>query len=112
MSKQINSPVAKFPGTVTICDQLFQPQVDVIEDALNLLDGLDPEIKYRTSMFDKGQIPAVLACVEKWELKDYPVPTSPDTVLLSPRKATHELILWIFNEIVAVYLGEKEVPNE
>jgi hypothetical protein len=49
--------------------------------------------------------------VEKWELQDFPPPTA-DTFPMSPRKATHDLIAWIFGEAWRIYIGELEIPNE
>jgi hypothetical protein len=31
---------------------------------------------------------------------------------MSPRKASHELIKWLFGEILKVYNGELDIPNE
>jgi Uma2 family endonuclease len=57
---------------------------------------------------DAEKLPAVLACVEKWELENF----NPEPFPASPRGASHKLIDFIFSELVTIYMGEKEVPNE
>ncbi len=61
---------------------------------------------------DKRQLPAIFACVEKWELANMPENLSIDNFPASPRGDSHRLIEWLFNEICKVFNGEKEIPNE
>lgn len=61
---------------------------------------------------DKWHFPAILACVEKWDIKGLPDPVSFETIPLSPRAESHKFIDWLWLEIRKVYLGEVEVPNE
>jgi hypothetical protein len=113
MPKVITSPLPRWQGSVTLSDPLTLPQVELIEAAFEQQPKFAPEDdsrKYLTE-FDKPQIPAILACVEKWELTDFPLPTV-DTFPMSPRKATHDLIAWIFGELRRIYIGELEIPNE
>jgi len=60
---------------------------------------------------DKMQSPAILVCVEKWNLENFSL-TNDGQLPASPRKDTHKLIEWIYSEIRKVYFGELDIPNE
>lgn len=64
------------------------------------------------SEIDGNQMPAVLSCVEKWEIVGVPEIVTLDNFPASPRKASHELIEWIYRELLKVYFGEAAIPNE
>lgn len=100
-----------YKGSVRICDRLTLSQVELIEaaiyDAPEIVDG-----KVKLTSLDKPRIPAILACVEKWELPNFPEDLSIDNFPLSPRRETHNLIDRIFSEIAKIYNGEQEIPNE
>jgi len=64
------------------------------------------------SIADKRQLPAILACVEKWNLSGIPEKPTMESFPASPRKDSHKLIESIFTEILNVYRGANEVPNE
>ena len=108
MSKVITSPIARWEGTVTIADPLTIPQAQLIENGMKRPEGHEGEERIFFSIIDEMRLPAVLGCVEKWELANF----TPDPFPGSPRLDSHKLIEWIFNEIQAVYLGEAVVPNE
>lgn len=109
MPKILSSPSKRWPGSVTIADPLTLPQVEPIEEALEY----KPEgAQVRLTVLDKNRLPAVLACVEKWELEGFPAAVTMETFPLSPRPESSKLIGWIWNEILKIYLGDLEVPNE
>jgi hypothetical protein len=112
VSKLITSPLPYWKGSVTLADPLILPQVELIEDAYRSRPASIPEDGqvYLTEI-DKPKLPAIVACVEKWEIENFPVPT-PDTFPMSPRVPTHDLITWIFRELGKIYTGELEIPNE
>jgi hypothetical protein len=112
VSKIIPSPIKRFPGSVTIADPLTLPQVEAIEAGLELPKDTDGDGRVFFTVLDKNQLPAVLACVEKWELQNFPDPLTADNFPFSPRKDSHDLIVWLFGEIRKVYLGELDIPNE
>lgn len=112
MSKVITSPSKRWAGTVTISDPLTLPQVELIEAGLELPAGTDGDGRVFFTVLDKPHLPAILACVEKWGLSNLPEAVAADNFPMSPRKASHELIAWLFNEIYKVYMGELEIPNE
>ena len=117
MSKVITSKIKRWAGTVTIADPLTLPQVELIEAAFDATlkiqkdtEADDNKIVFLTA-YDKPRIPAILACVEKWELENFAL--MPDGgIPMSPRRDSYRLIEWLFSEIRAVYLGELEIPNE
>lgn len=112
MSKTITSPIKRWSGTVTIAEPLTFPQAQAIENAMrpvsqdNVKDG-----RVWLSVTDTAQLPAVLLCVEKWDLENF-VLTPEGTPPASPRVDSHKLIDWLFGEITKIYFGEAEIPNE
>jgi hypothetical protein len=104
-----------YKGTVTIFDRLYFAQVDTIENALaNTREAFEKssDAKVLYTVLDKHKIPALIACVEKWEINDFPETVTPETFPLTPRRETHEIINQIFDAIQTVYNGEIEIPNE
>lgn len=63
------------------------------------------------SVMDSKRIPAICACVEKWELENFPQSVTPDTFPASPRKDTAQLIEWLYLEIRQIYFGDLQIPN-
>lgn len=123
MPKTVESPVGRWPGKVTLADPMTLPQVMAYEAALDeiaedregseflkrLGDG-DTEVTW-SSQNDKAFVAAICACVEKWELKNFPKDVTPDTWPATPRGDSHALVEWLAQEINRIYLGEIEVPN-
>lgn len=108
MSKVITSPIKRWAGTVTIADPLTIPQAQLIEAGLKQPEGHEGESRIWLSVIDAEKLPAVLGCVEKWELENF----THDPFPASPRADSHKLIDWVFSELFKVYIGEAEVPNE
>ena len=134
MSKKIEIKNKRWSGSVTIADPLTIPQAKLIEAGNKqspeieqiLSDLADAKEKHgeesdevkklakqRVSLFlyDDLQLPAILACVEKWEIPDFPEPVTLENFPASPRHASHKLIEQIFMELLVVYFGESEIPN-
>jgi len=111
MSKVITSPSKRWTGTVTISDPLLLPQVEAIESAMEIRPEGD---KVYITVIDKPRLPAIFACVEKWELQNFAISVTPtiEEFPMSPRVESHKLIDWLWSEIRNVYLGESQVPNE
>lgn len=111
MSKVITSPIKRWAGTVTIADPLTISQAQAIENGLAIPEKTDDgRIWY--SVIDTNQLPAIFACVEKWELENMPENLTAENFPASPRGESHKLIDWIFSELRKVYFGELEIPNE
>lgn len=101
-----------------ISDPLTMPQVKAIE-AVNdastkeqLEKYVDGKGKIKKTILDEIRLPAIIACVEKWDIAGFPETVTVETFPLSPRNASHDFILWLFREINKVYSGEIEIPNE
>lgn len=111
MSKVITSPIERWKGSVTIADPLTIPQVQAIEAGMTI-----PEVgndgRYWLSVTDAMQLPAILACVEKWELENFPEKVTAENFPASPRGDSHKLVEWLFESIRKIYFGEIAVPNE
>ena len=125
MSKVIMIQNKYWTGAVTIFDRLFLPQVEAVDSAINddepkrvieheITEGKEKrKVKsYIMTELDKPKLPALIACVEKWELShDFPEKPTVETFPLTPRRPSHELIEQVFDEIRKVYNGEIEIPN-
>ena len=113
MSKVITSPVQRWAGTVTIADPLTLTQAAVIEDAISGYEPTEGNVKIiDLRINDEKRLPAVFACVEKWELSNFPEIVTLTNYPASPRLLSSNLAAWIFQEIIKVYFGEAEIPNE
>ena len=111
MSKIVISPIKKWAGSVTIADPLTLPQAQAIEQAMEGIDFEDGDKRVVVTLLDELKQPAIMACVEKWELENFTL--CPDgTPPASPRLDSHKLREWLFMEIATVYFGELIVPNE
>lgn len=112
MSKVITSPYIRWAGTVTIADPMFLPQAEAFEASMTLPDELkDKKGNISLLDIDRQRFPALLACVESWDLDGIPNPPTFETFPLSPRPDSHEIQDWIWREIRTVYLGELKIPN-
>jgi len=124
MSKVIKSKVERWAGSVTFCDPLTAPQVFAIEDALDETAEVDPSSFLALSAKEGVELswpsrrtyaylPALIACIEKFELENFPEDVTQDTWPLSPRNDATILVTNLFSELIAIYRGEvTEVPNE
>ena len=124
MPKTITSPVKHFGGTVVISDPLTMPQVVRIDECLISrrryfdeveTDGergytLKPDVFWSSP--DTTALDAILLCVEEFHLERMPEKVSAETFPGSPRVASKRLIDWLLGEILIVYNGEADIPNE
>lgn len=102
---------------MTIFDRFVLSQVELIETAL--LDNkevFDKAVKDkkapRYTEVDKPKLPALIACVEKWEVEGLPDKMTVETFPLTPRSKSSQFVELVFDAIRQVYNGEIEVPNE
>jgi len=110
MSKTIEVK-GKWAGTVEIADPLTIPQVQLIEAGLAKPEK-DAEGKTWLSAYDANRIPALLGCVTKWNLEGFPENLTVENFPASPRKASNALVNFLFLELINIYTGDTEVPNE
>lgn len=111
MSRKIISDIKGFEGSVEIADPLTLSQAQLVENGMEK-PKLGEDGRYWLSVKDEFQLPAVIACVEKWEIKNISASPTIDTFPGSPRVTSHDLIDLIFSEIRKIYLGKINVPNE
>lgn len=123
MSKTIVSPVKEFPGSVELPDYLTFPQALAYEQSIGATQALFAEaledseqeeeeektVTVSQLRYDAAMLEAVCVCVEKWNLEGLGQ-LAPDTFPSTPRRASKELVAWLYEEIV--YLFNPEVPNE
>jgi hypothetical protein len=121
MPRIFKSPIERWQGTVTLCEPLDIEQVMLIEDALDALAEVNAqksgsaylqqigdgaaELKW-TSREDHIFIPVIVRCVEAWELSDF------TPFQATPRNDSHLLVRLLWNELLKIYQGEKQIPNE
>lgn len=116
MSKVITSPVARYPGTVTISDPMTAPQCWALEDAREEARekiGASEMTRKNYRAYQRLVLPAIAACVEKCDLTTdgKPVTLTPDSFPGSPVVDGMELFTWLHNAVLAVYSGETaDVP--
>jgi len=106
MSKTITSPVKKWPGTVTLSDPLSFPQAIAFEDTIDAVKALEDPSQQRVNY---TLLPAVLACVEKWELEGLGDPPNPFPA--TPLVASALLLAWLVREVSRLFNEAEEVPN-
>lgn len=113
MSKLVHSKIERYPGSVTIADPLNIKQAQLVEDGMQRPSQAEVGKDGRVwlSVMDEKRIPAICACVEKWELENFPQSVTPETFPASPRKDTAKLIEWLYLEIRKVYFGDLQIPN-
>lgn len=128
VSKIIESPVRHFPGTVTIADPLnfsqwvaWRAALDNAslerEKAVEAVGGEEkPPMTYGEIGLDDAcavaAIPGICACVERWELANFPEAVTPETFPATPRWRIAALLVWLTREIDAVAFRGGSDPNE
>lgn len=131
MTKIIISEVEGFKGRVHFRQPLNLEQVFAIEDAkdnaiqiepsafltkLNEVTGNKDEqgevIKAQwSSRADQFFIPALLKCIEKFEVENIPEGVTLDTFPLTPRLRSKNFVDFLWSELEKIYSGEVEIPN-
>jgi hypothetical protein len=111
MSKVIESPISKFSGSVTLYDPLNMAQTLGWEKAVSESKKLRNVIKAGGEVmltdFNAVYLPAIIACVEAWNLIGIPSGPTLESFPFSPRLATAKLMDWIIGEITKIYVGEE-----
>jgi len=107
MSKVIVSPAPRFPGSVTLYDPLAEPQCVAIERALADAEARSKAEPAPTrSELDAILVPAVLQCIEKNDLTNWP-----GYFPATPKVSSAKLLGWLVEEILKLYQEADEVPN-
>ncbi len=98
-------------GSVALADPMTLPQAEAIDEVRTIILGYDKEKRLTFTSLDKPHLSAILACVEKWDIPNLPTPTL-DNFPMSPLRARHEFIDFIWKEVQDIYYTEEEIPNE
>jgi hypothetical protein len=113
---RLDSPVEKFPGYIILPDFLNIAQVREFEDTLpdpNAEfddEGAAKKKRVWLGVLNENKLPVVLNVVREWHIEGIPEKPTIDTFPMTPIKAAHELISWIYNALRLIWIGE-EVPN-
>lgn len=108
MSKVIVSPVAEFPGTVTLHDPLTFPMAIAFNRGRAKAQVSDDQI----DVFYQS-LQAVMPCIEQWHITTLnPEQQNPDNFPSSPLGPSSQFVAWLVNEITALLFRPETVPNE
>lgn len=122
MSRKIDCPVMRWPGSVTIPDYLTLPQYNAFRRALRAANeyragemqaALEKDPQAKTFQFDAGEYderlePGLMICIEKWELQDL---TINGHLPATPAKDSQALFTWLETEILKLVHGEEDIPK-
>ena len=106
MTKIINSPVKKFPGSITLPDALPLAKVLAFDKAMRAASDL-PIIERAAVCLD-----AIMDCIEVFQIKGQPDKPTSQTFLYTPAAAATDLYIWLLTSVTALVVGEKEIPND
>lgn len=112
MSKIIQSNIKHFTGTVTIPERFTLPQCNEIDKAFGNPNDSERGERVWKSVLDMQVLPALLTCVEKWDIENFPENLSSNNFPATPRKESHDFIMFVWDEVKKIYYGERILPNE
>ncbi len=107
MPKTIVSPIRRWEGTIVLADPLTLPQVAMIERAIVSVQQINDPTQGEK---ERALLPAVLACVERVQLKGLPESLGVENWPGSPRVQSSQLFGWLLDEIMNIYAGETDDP--
>jgi hypothetical protein len=105
MGKIAQSPIKRFPGSITIPDFLTVPQAQAWEECLR--KSGEERAKIGQVEYIALWIPGVTAVVEEWNIEKF----SHDPFQTTPRGPVIELISWIIGLMTELYYEAEEIPN-
>lgn len=110
MQIAVNHP--PFVGTVTLPDFLTLPQVLLFEDTNGRVREIRAEKSdISVSRIDAENIPLILSVVTSWQVAGVPEKPTLETLPVTPRLASAQMLAQIIREITRMYRGETEIPN-
>ena len=103
--KIVESPVKKFPGSVTFRDPLPYTVILLYERAARSLD-------IATGDIGETFLPVLFAAISEWNLEGIPENPTTENFPGSPRGAINRLLAWLLKELTALYKGNEDTdPN-
>jgi hypothetical protein len=109
MGKVIVSPVAKWPGSVTLAEPMTFEQYLRWKQTITTASALIQDDKVPWDEYDATIAPGIVACVERFDLAG--LPEHPATLPATPRVSSHRLVGWLLREISALITEDEEVPK-
>jgi hypothetical protein len=110
MSKSVVYTSDKWGGSVTFHDPLTLEQEAAWEYAIADFQ-MAREKGGGLSAQNVALMPGILACVEKWELKDFPERITLTNFPMRPKEERAKLIAWLVTNIAELYSDSVTVPN-
>jgi len=122
MSRKVDCPVVRWPGSVTLPDYLTLPQYNTFRRALRaavayrageMKAALEKDPEAQTFEFDSGEYnerlePGLMACIEKFELQGL---TVNGHLPATPAKDSQALFEWLESELLKLARGEEDIPK-
>lgn len=104
-------------GNIHLPAGFILEQIEVIEEAMEKTrnvtrEAIEEKKGLMYTVTDKLKLFPIVLCVKEWQLEGFPKDVTVDNFPLSPRQTSHEFIRWLWNEVLAIYFGEIEIPNE
>jgi len=116
MPRVITSPVAKWPGIVTLYEPLNFPQYLAWKQGLDrAAEANGHDLLVAESGITENAVlilPGVCGCVQTWNLQGLPEIVTPETFPSTPVVASVQLVIWLVSEIRKIVMGEEELPKE
>jgi len=107
MSKIIQSPSKRWPGTITLFEPMSYPQLLAWRTAVDAAGEQTDAMASHHAL-----IPGVLACVERWELGgDFPTVVTAENFPATPIKVSVSLVGAIAAAVSEILNAEDEYPN-
>lgn len=113
--KIIESPVERWPGTVGLHENLYLPQTVAVMDVIEQVGFLNKDEGETFTIHLKDHLtllPAILDCIEEWNIEGLERPTSEKDFPGNPLGAVNRLASWLFNEVFELVLYGDTIPNE
>lgn len=109
MSKIIESPVKRWPGSITLPEYLTYPQVVAFRKAMADARALGEEAQ--VDVYNYAMLPGLCVCVEKWNITGLPEQVTAETFPASPARASVQLLSWLIGQVTALFIEAEEIPN-
>lgn len=107
MARVIQSPSKKYSGSITLPEFLTFPQLDAAETAFDEAHELG---EVRFTKWRRAILPGLLACVERWDLENFPQPVTVENFPATPRVEVGEIINAVLGVVSALVSGAEVVP--
>lgn len=105
--KIITSPVAAFPGTITLIDRPTLHVVGLWTNAKLVASSEPSEMASRAQ-----KLGAALLFTESWQIKGQPEAPTPETFNCIPYQDAFDLLGWLYGEIKHFLDGELDIPKD